>query len=308
MRRSAARPAGILRVLQRLVVGPLAGIGWVLAHLPLGLGLWAGRRLGDLAYWVLPGRRAAASENLARAFGGERTARERRRLCRESFRHLGMTLVEACTFFFRPPSVMLSRVDVEGVDHLKAAAAQGRGVLLLTAHFGNWELLAAAHVRTGYPLSVVARPLDSPLLNRLVTRFREGGGVEVIPKRRAVRRVLEALRRGSMVGILLDQNTSRREGVFVPFFGELASTAKSLAALAFSSGAPVVPVFIHREAGGRHRVVVEPAVPPPATGDREQDIFTFTTAFAKIVESRIREWPEQWLWIHRRWKTRPDGH
>ena len=216
-----------------------------------------------------------------------------------------MNFVEACTFFFRPPSVMLSRVEVEGLDHLKAAVAQGRGVLLLTAHFGNWELLAAANAQTGYPLSVVARPLDSPVLDRLVARFRESGGVLVIPKRRALRRVLEALRRGSMVGILLDQNTSRREGVFVPFFGDLASTSKSLAVLAFSSGAPVVPVFIHREPGGRHRVVVEPAIPPPSTGDREQDILAFTAAFANIVEARIRQGPEQWLWIHRRWKTRP---
>lgn len=291
--------------LGRLAIGPLAGVGWALAHLPLSTGLWVGRRLGDLASVVLPGRWAVARQNLARAFEGERSGRELRRLCRESFRHLGMTFVEACTFFFRPPSVMLSRVEVDGVEHLKAAAAPGRGVLLLTAHLGNWELLAAAHVQTGYPLSVVARPLDSPVLNRIVTRFRESGGVEVIPKRQAARRVLEALRRGSMVGILLDQNTSRREGVFVPFFSELASTSKSLALLALSSGVPVVPVFIHREAGGRHRVVVDPAIPPPSTGDREQDILAFTAAFARAVESRVRQWPDQWLWIHRRWKTRP---
>jgi KDO2-lipid IV(A) lauroyltransferase len=305
MRLRSGRQWPAARALERLVVGPLAGIGWTLAHLPSDWGLWVGRRLGDLAYCVLPGRRAAARENLLRAFGGEQPRRELRRICKESFRHLGMTFVEACTFFFRPPSVMLSRVEVEGVDHLRAAVAQGRGVLLLTAHFGNWELLAAANVQTGYPLSVVARPLDSPVLDRLVVRFREGGGVEVIPKRRAVRRVLEALRRGSMVGILLDQNTSRREGVFVPFFGDLASTSKSLAVLAFASGAPVVPVFIHREPHGRHRVVVEPAIPPPSTGDRERDILAFTAAFASIVEARIRQWPGQWLWIHRRWKTRP---
>lgn len=293
------------RILERLVVRPLAGLGWVLAHLPLGPGLWVGRRFGDLAYWVLAGRRAVARENLARAFGREWTGRELRRLCRESFRHLGMTFVEACTFLFRPSSVMLSRVEVEGVDHLKAAVGPGRGVFFLTAHLGNWELLAAAHVQTGYPLSVVARPLDSPVLNRVVTRFRESGGVEVIPKRHAVRRVLEALRRGSMVGILLDQNTSRQEGVFVPFFGELASTSKSLAVLALSTSAPVVPVFIHREADGRHRVMIEPALPPPSTGDREQDILAFTATFARVVEFQIRQWPEQWLWIHRRWKTRP---
>ena len=305
IRLRAGRPWPTARALELLAVGPLAGLAWTLARLPSGLGLWVGRRLGDLVYWLLPDRRAAARENLARAFGGERAGREVGRLCRESFRHLGMTFVEACTFFFRPPSVMLSRVEVEGVDHLKAAVAQGRGVLLLTAHFGNWELLAAAHVQTGYPLSVVARPLDSPVLSRLITRLREGGGVGVIPKRHAVRPVLEALRRGSMVGILLDQNTSRREGVFVPFFGELASTSRSLAVLALSSGAPVVPVFIHREAGGRHQVVIDPAIPPPSTGDREQDILAFTAVFAHVVESRIRQWPEQWLWMHRRWKTRP---
>lgn len=292
------------RALALVVMGPLAGLGWLLAHLPQRLGLWSGRRLGDLASWVLPGRRRVARANLARAFP-ERERREWNRLCRESFRHLGMTFVEACTFFFRPPSVMLSRVEVEGAEHLKTAMAAGRGVLLLTAHLGNWELLAAAHVQTGYSLSVVARPLDSPVLDRLATRLREDGGVEVIPKHRAARRVLEALRRGAMVGILLDQNASRREGVFVPFFGEPASTSKSLALFALSSGAPVVPVFIHREAGGRHRVVVEPAVPPPATGEREQDVAAFTAAFARVVEARVRQWPEQWLWIHRRWRTRP---
>src|SRR3990172_2219909 len=158
-----------------------------------------------------------------------------------------MTLVEACTFFFRPPSVLLSRVDVEGVDHLKAAAAHGRG----------------------------------------------GGR--------------EALRRGGMVGILLDQNASRREGVFVPFFGEPASTSKSLALLALWSGAPVVPVFIQRDTAGRHHLTIEPALPPPATGDREEDVAAFTAAFSRVVESRIRRSPEQWFWMHRRWRTRPGG-
>ncbi|MBI4587257.1 MAG: lysophospholipid acyltransferase family protein [Candidatus Rokubacteria bacterium] len=297
------RPAA--GALERLALGPVAALGLTLAYLPGPLGLWVGRRLGDLAYWILPGRRAVARQNLERALGAERSGRALGRLCRESFRHLGMMLVEACTLFFRSPSILLSRVDVEGVDHLKAAAAHGRGILLLTAHFGNWELLAASHVHTGYPLSVVVRPLDFALLDRLVTRFRERSGVEVIPKRRALRGMREALRRGSMVGILLDQNASRREGVFVPFFGKPASTSKSLALLALWSGAPVVPVFIQREAAGRHRVMIEPPVPAPATGDREQDVLTFTAAFARVVESRIRQQPAQWLWIHRRWKTRP---
>lgn len=303
MGRDAERPSPIDRAW--LLLGPLALLGVTLAYLPWRAGLWAGRRLGDLAYWVLPGRRSVARENLERAFAGERSTPELDRLCRESFRHLGMMLVEACAFFFRPPSVLLSRVDVEGVDHLKTAAAHGRGILLLTAHFGNWELLAAAHVYTGYPLSVVVRPLDLAVLDRVVTRFRERGGVELIPKPRALRGVREALLRGWMVGILLDQNASRREGVFVPFFGEPASTSKSLALLALRTGAPVVPVFIERQAAGRHRVTIEPAVPPPVTGDREQDVLAFTTTFSRIVESRIRRSPEQWFWMHRRWRTRP---
>ena len=305
MGQGAERLSPIGRALAGLLLAPLAVLGVALAYLPWRSGLWVGRRLGDLAYWILRGRRAVTRENLERAFSAERSGPELDRICRESFRHLGMTLVEACTFYFRPTSVLLSRVEVEGVDHLKAAAAQGRGVLMLTAHFGNWELLGAAHVHTGYPLSVVVRPLDSAMLDWLVTRFRERSGVEVIPKRRALRGVREALRRGWMVGILLDQNASRREGVFVPFFGEPASTSKSLALLALWSGAPVVPVFIQREAAGRHRVTMEPAVPPPATGNREEDILAFTTAFSRIVESTIRQSPEQWFWMHRRWRTRP---
>lgn len=305
MGRNAERASPVSRALAWLLLRPLAVLGVTLAYLPWRWGLWVGRRLGDLGYWVLPGRRAVARANLERAFGGGRSRSELGRLCRESFRHLGMTVVECCALCFGSRSTLLSRVDVEGVDHLKAAAAHGRGILLLTAHLGNWELLAAAHVHTGYPLSVVVRPLDSAVLDRLVTRFRERGGVEVIPKRRALRGVREALRRGWMVGILLDQNASRREGVFVPFFGEPASTSKSLALLALWSGAPVVPVFIQREKEGRHRVTIEPAVPPPATGDREQDVLAFTTAFSQIVESRIRHSPEQWFWMHRRWRTRP---
>lgn len=285
----------------------LLGLARCLGSLRPGFLLWLGRRLGDVAYWLLPRRRAITRQNLERAFGAARTRRELKRLCRESFRHLGMTVVEAAVCLVRPLPALLARLEVEGVEHLDAAHALGRGVLLLTAHYGNWELLAAAHALTGFPLTVVARPLEPPVLDRLATRLREKSGVRVIPKRRAVAGVREALRQGGMVGILLDQNASRREGVFVPFFGEPASTSKSLALLALSSGAPVVPVFIHREAAGRHRVVIEPAVPAPATGDRDTDVLAYTEAFTRVIEARVRRAPEQWLWMHRRWKTRPAG-
>lgn len=305
MRWDVGSPPRISQVLARLVLVPLAVLGWVLTHLPSGFGLWIGRRLGDLGYWVFPQRRAVARQNLALAFGRDRTAEELDRLCRRSFQHLGMMLVEACTFLFAPRAFFRSQVRVEGFEHLKSAMAQGRGALLLTAHFGNWELLAVAHWLSGYPLSVVVRPLDSPFLDRLAARFRERSGAELIPKWRALPAVLDALRRQRMVAFLLDQNALRREGVFVQFFGRPASTSKSLALLALRTGAPVVPIFIHREPDGGHRAVIEPEIPPPRTGDRDKDIAAYTAAFTRCVEDTIRRRPEQWFWVHRRWRTRP---
>ncbi|MBI4608099.1 MAG: lysophospholipid acyltransferase family protein [Candidatus Rokubacteria bacterium] len=289
----------------RIAESALRVLARSLRLLPLPLLLWLGRRLGSLAYWTLAGRRALAGENLALAFGGERGSDELDRLCRGSFEHLGMTAVEVCASLFASPAAALSRVRVEGLHHLNAAMARGKGVLLLTAHLGNWELLAATHGLSGHPLSIVVRPLDSSLLDRLVTRARERSGAGVIRKHRALREVLDALRRQRMVGILLDQNATRREGVFVPFFGRPASTSKSLALLALRSGAPVLPVFIHREADGSHRVVIEPEVPPPRTGDHRHDIVAYTAAFTRCVEDAVRRWPEQWFWVHRRWRTRP---
>jgi KDO2-lipid IV(A) lauroyltransferase len=242
-----------------------------------------------------------ALNNLRRSFGAERSAAEIRQLARRSFQNVGMNLVEGCCYFLRPTEVMLSRVRVEGREHLQAAAAHGRGVLILTAHFGNWELLGAAHGLTGLPASIVTRPLDYPLLDDLAARFRRRSGAELIVKRHAVREVLTALRRQRMVGILLDQNATRAEGVFAPFFGSPASTSKGLALLALRTGAPVVPIFLRREPDGRHCMDVGAAVPPPEDGQ----IATYTSAFNRVLEAAIRRTPEQWFWMHDRWRTRP---
>ncbi len=291
-------------------LGPVLGViglglfipfGWLLAHLPIPLGLWLGRRFGDLVWMALPRRRAVTLENLARVFASERQAAELRRLGRRSFEHVGMNIVEACVFFFRPPSVLLSRVDLDGVEHVEAAADRGKGVLVLTAHYGNWELLAASHALYAFPVSVVVRPLDDPLMDRVVERFRRRSGVELIAKRRALRDILEALRRGRLVGILLDQNASRAEGVFAPFFGIPASTSKALAVISLRTGAPVVPVFIRRVEGGRHRVEIGPAIAAPLDGA----VAGYTAAFNRSIEAAIRRAPEQWFWMHDRWKTRP---
>jgi KDO2-lipid IV(A) lauroyltransferase len=182
--------------------------------------------------------------------------------------------------------------------------AHGRA-LILTAHLGNWEILCASHRLTTYGLSVVVRPLDATWLNGVAVRLRRRTGVEVIDKRGALRPVLAALRRGRLVGILMDQNASRREGVFVDFFGRPASTSRSIALLAVRTGAPIVPIFTYRDANGDHRVVIRPALDAPSAPDADAAVVEMTARCTAEVERAIRESPEQWLWSHDRWRTRP---
>ncbi|HTK92032.1 MAG TPA: lysophospholipid acyltransferase family protein [Verrucomicrobiae bacterium] len=285
----------------RLVLAALAPIALVLAYLPPPVSRWIGARLGDLAWVTLRGRREVALKNLELALGAESSLAERVRIGRASFRNLGLNLVEACEFFFRPPERLLSRVEIRGLDHVRAAAAKGRGVLALAGHLGNWELLAAAAARGPVPIAVVARPLDDPMLDRVLERLRIRGGMEIISKRQGLGDIRDALRRGRIIGVLLDQNASRREGIFAPFFGVPASTSKGLALIALRTGAPVVPTFIRRLPAGRHMVVFEPpvAIPP------DRDPAAFTAAFNEAIERAIRQAPEQWFWVHRRWKRRP---
>jgi KDO2-lipid IV(A) lauroyltransferase len=157
----------------------------------------------------------------------------------------------------------------------------------------------------GYPLAIVVRPLDSPVLDGLAASIRRKTGAELIDKRGALRPVLEALRRGRMVGVLLDQNATRREGVFVPFFGRAASTSRSLALLALRTGTPIVPIFIRRERVGLHRVVVEPPLPLPPPNDLDRSVVELTAQCTERIEAAVRRCPEQWLWSHDRWRTRP---
>jgi len=272
--------------------------------LPPAAARWIGRRLGDLGYVLTPGRRTIALTNLARAFP-DLAPGARRRICRRSYQHLGLMVTELAALLARPVGDTLHRIGIDGLEHLRAAMGQHGRVLLLTAHLGNWELLPVACRLTGYRLSVVLRPPDAPWLDRLATRMRERSAVDLIDKRAALRPVLRALASGAMVGILLDQNAARREGVFVPFFGRPASTSKSMAILALRTGAPIVPVFIHREDAGTHRVVVGSPLPIPPSANMDASVVALTARCSEAIEAAIRAKPEQWLWLHDRWRTRP---
>jgi KDO2-lipid IV(A) lauroyltransferase len=257
-----------------------------------------------VAYWLLPGRRRVALDNLALVFGDALPPAARAALARRCFQHLGITVVECCRLFFGSARGLLSRVRARGAEHLEHALARGRGVFFVTAHFGNWELLAATHGLAGLGLNVVVRPLDNPYLDALLGRARERSGLRAISKREAVAGVRAALARRECIGILLDQDAGR-EGVFVPFLGRAASTSRSLAVLALKTRAPVVPAFIHRLPGGDHELVLEPEIPLVVTGDLDHDIAANTARFTAAIERQVRAHPEQWFWVHRRWKSRP---
>ncbi|MBI3826232.1 MAG: lysophospholipid acyltransferase family protein [Candidatus Rokubacteria bacterium] len=273
--------------------------------LPRRAAEWLGRRAGDLAFVTTGRRRRTALANLVRAFPSLSPA-ERRRLCRRSYQHVGVMVMELFRMLGEPPERVLARVSIDGAAHLDAVMRSAGRALVLTAHLGNWEILPFAHRLTGHPLTVVVRPLDSALVNRLATRLRARSGVELIDKHDALRPVLTALRQGRLVGILMDQNASRREGVFVPFFGHPASTSRSVAVLALRTGAPILPIFIRRAPDGRHRVVIEPPLPIPETGG-EAAVVELTTRCNQAIEAAILAAPEQWLWVHNRWRTRPAG-
>ena len=284
----------------------MTAVAAAVGRLPRPLAAWMGRWLGDAGYVVFSRRRRLALANLRRAFP-ERSGAEQRRIYRGSCQHLGLVFVELCALLARPLDDFLERITIDGLEHVEAAIVTHGRALALSAHLGNWEVLSAAHRLSPYSLAVVVRPLDSPALNAIAEAVRRKTGVELIDKKRALRPVMSALAAGRIVGILLDQNASRREGVFVPFFGRPASTSRSIALLAVRTGTPVLPIFARRQADGGHRVTVLPALPLPLSNDAEAAVVELTARCTAVIEAAVRETPEQWLWMHNRWRTQPPG-
>lgn len=266
----------------------------------LGLGATA----GTLARLVDRRHTRIAEENLAAAYGPTLGAADRARVVRECWKHFGRITFDALAFPQLTEKAAGSLVRYEGLEHVRGAYARGKGVLLFSGHFGHWELVALMQGYLGLPLALVTRPLDNPRLEEMLSELRTRSGNVVVHKRRAVREMIKALSRGVGVAIVIDQD-AREDGIFVPFFGRLASTTPTLGRVALRTGAAIVPVFSFPEPDGGWRVVYDPEVPAAATGDRDGDVARITATCTSIVERRVREHPELWLWMHRRWKTRP---
>jgi len=255
-----------------------------------------------LFFHLVPRQRLIAVYNLRRAFP-EKSDDEILRIARGVYRNMGIMAAE----FFDVPRLTKENigelVEPEGLEHCLKALEKGRGVLFFTAHFSNWELSAAAAALLIKPVVAIYRTLDNALLDHLVLRVRSATGNTLIPKEHSMRTMIRSLKRNEIVGILIDQNVAWNEGVFVDFFGRPTCTTNGLALLALHTGAPVLPGYIVRLPDRRYRLVIAPEVEVTRTGDRAKDVLANTQRFTKVIEETVRRYPEQWFWVHQRWKT-----
>jgi KDO2-lipid IV(A) lauroyltransferase len=272
--------------------------------LPESAGVAVGRWVGRIGYLLDARHRRVALQNLELAFP-EWSPAERKSIAKKSFGNIGTAAVELATSAGLDRESYLARLDFEGWENFERAEQAGKGVLLMTAHIGNWEALAQAPVLRGKPVAFVARPLDNPYLEREIRRIRERFGNRTIMKRWAARQLIRTLRSGGVTGLLIDQRVHPNEGRAYDFFGHPAYTTPLMARLSLRTGAPVVPVFgIPLEGWKRFRIVYRPPIFPEPNGEDAVD--RLTLQYLRTIEEAIREWPELWLWAHRRWrKGRP---
>jgi KDO2-lipid IV(A) lauroyltransferase len=258
--------------------------------------------------WIAVRRlRRVGLRNLALAFPHLPPA-ERERILRLEYRNLAWLLAEFCKMSGYTRDFASRFIRYEGLDNYLAARDRGNGVLVLTGHLGAWELSSFYHSLAGYPMGMVIRRLDNPLVDRMVNRIRCRHGNRVLHKDDFARGLIAGMRAGETVGILMDTNMTPPQGVFVPFFGIPACTASGLARVALKTGAAVVPGFLlWEETEQKYVLHFLPEVALVSTGDSEADAIENTARLTAVLEAQVRRYPDQWLWMHRRWKTRPAG-
>jgi KDO2-lipid IV(A) lauroyltransferase len=278
----------------------------LLGSMPLALLAPLGSFLGRLGYRMAGGERRKTLENLRTAFPDLGSA-ERDRIGGDVFAHFGREAFSMVRYRNLPPAGLVELVrSVDGWDRFEKARAKGKGVLVVTAHLGNWEVLSAYFAQR-VPVAVVAQKLYDPRFDAMITALRVKWGAKVIQRGTALKGILRALDEGRTIGALCDQDTGL-DGVFVPFFGRDAWTQTGVVRVARRTGAPLVPAFITRRKDGRYHIAIEPEMEPPRTGREDRDVRETVRRFTAIIERHVRMHPEQWVWMHPRWKTRPKDH
>jgi KDO2-lipid IV(A) lauroyltransferase len=278
-----------------------------LGALPRSVSRGFAASVASLLFSVLPKLKRTAEFNLRLAFP-DWTETQRADVRRKMVHNLGRMAAE----FARFPRVTKENIEellvLDGHENFLEGQRRGKGVLYLTGHIGGWELSSFAHALYGYPLHFIARPLDNKRLDALVNQYRCSSGNRPIFKNESARLMLKVLKGSGTIGILADQNTMPEEGMFVDFFGKAACTTTGIARVALHTGAAVVPGYAFwDETMQKYRLRFEPPVELVRSGDTERDVFENTQRFARVLEEIIRKYPDQWVWVHKRWKTRPKG-
>ena len=295
-----------MRLRYRLEYALAWGLLKIVGALPRPLARAAGISIAWTVYLLHGKLRRVGMRNLELAFP-EKSRGERKKILRGVFTSLGRQIAEVCLFPKYTRENVSKTVVYEGFENFERALARGKGVLFLTGHLGAWELSAFAHSLYGYPLNIVMRPLDNPYLDRLAREYRTMHGNKAVDKDFA-RGLIAAMRKGQTVGVLMDTNMIASQGVFVGFFGISACTASGVARIALKTDAAVVPGFtIWDPVLQKYRLRFDPPVELVRTGKTEADVVANTAKFTKVIEDYVRKYPDQWLWVHRRWKTRPAG-
>ncbi len=263
-----------------------------------------GRGLGVFCWYLVPFRKAVALENLAATVGRDLDRDRLHRLGRDFYAQLGATLLEFCGYWRLSSEAVLELVDVEGAEHLDAAVGEGRGALLISGHFGNWELLGAWLAARGHTVRFLAKTQSNRRVDRLQNSLRAEAGVGIIRAGPSLKELVRTLREGGLIGLLGDQDAGRG-GLFLDFLGQPASVFRGTAQLAWKLRVPVVTGFLVREADGRHRAVIQPPITVDPGWDEATAIREITAQHTQRLAAMIRRHPDHYFWVHRRWKTRP---
>jgi KDO2-lipid IV(A) lauroyltransferase len=275
--------------------------------MPLRAAMRVGRLLGAIAYLTAGELRRTGLRNLQIAFS-DKSESERAVILRECFANLGRNLGLFSHFATATPELIRSLVDARGMEYLEAAMKEGRGVILFTGHLGAWELTSFATSVFGHPLSFLVRRIDNPAVERLIDESRTRFGNKTLDKLSAARSMVKILRSGEVLGLLLDLNTLDEEAIFVDFFGVPASTNFMVAKLALRTQSPIIPIFATWDKGQKKfGLQLLPPISMQKTGNEDDDVRRLTERLSLVIEDAIRQHPDQWLWIHKRWKTRPKG-
>ena len=263
-----------------------------------------GQAMGLLGFAIGRKHRRLALHNLRLAYGEEKTEAERRTIALKSFMNMGQNFIDFCRMQSLLRKDPRSFIEMEGFDNIEKALAQGKGAILLTGHLGSWELMAAAYAHLGLPVTAIVSSIGDPAVDQFMNTMRESCGYETLPKRDATQGVASRLRQNILVGILADQSP-RNDGVPVEFFGRTAGATRGPAVFALRSGSPVIPAFaIRLEDPTKHKFIVEKPLELIRTGDISEDIARNTQLFQSVIERYVRRYPEQWLWMQKRWKIR----